>query len=178
VALGTNVARNEKLFEIAKLSPLEVKFQLPQTERNRLNAGQIVNLSLTNENRLIARARIRRIDPVADATSNTFGYLADVLGGSGLMPGMAVNIHLPRPAEGVTFWLPRAAFPAGAALRSGASCALFVVAGDRAVSRTVMVSALEGDQVEVVSGIEKNDRVILIPPAELKDGDVVETNPG
>src|SRR5262249_41643776 len=31
IALGTNVARSEKLFEVAKLSALQVKFRLPQT---------------------------------------------------------------------------------------------------------------------------------------------------
>jgi multidrug resistance efflux pump len=40
VALGTNVARNEKLFEVSKLSPLLVKFQLPQTEKNSRSGGK------------------------------------------------------------------------------------------------------------------------------------------
>jgi len=74
--------------------PLEVKFQLPQTEKERLSPGRIVNLSRVDSDFLIARARIRRIDSVADATSNTLGYLADIVGGSGLMPGLAVNVHL------------------------------------------------------------------------------------
>jgi RND family efflux transporter MFP subunit len=177
IALGTSVARNEKLFEVATLSPLEVRFQLPQNEKNRLSAGQILQLSLTNGGRLIGRVRIRRVDPVADSTTNTFGYLADVIGGADLMPGMAVNIHLPRPADGVAFWLPRGAFPSGATLRIGYSGSLFVVEGGRAISRTVVVSALEGDQVEVGSGLEKNDRIVLNPPGELKDGDAVELSP-
>lgn len=177
IALGTSVARNEKLFEVARLSPLEVRFQLPQSEKNRLSAGQILQLSLIGESRVIGRARIRRVDPVADSTTNTFGYLADVIGGVNLMPGLAVNIHLPRRAEGVAFWLPRAAFPPTAALRPGASCSLFVMEGGKAMWRTVVVSALEGDQVEVGSGLEKNDRVILNPPSELKDGDTIELDP-
>ena len=31
IALGTNVARNDKLYEVSKLSRLEIKFRLPQT---------------------------------------------------------------------------------------------------------------------------------------------------
>lgn len=177
IALGTSVARNEKLFEVATLSPLEVRFQLPQSEKNRLSPGQILQLSLTNDGRLIGKARIRRVDPVADSTTNTFGYLADVIGGVGLMPGLAVNIHLPRPADRLAFWLPRVAFPPSATIRAGYSCSVFVVEGGKAITRTVVVSALEGDQVEVGSGLEKNDRIILNPPGELKDGDTVELNP-
>ncbi len=176
ITLGTNVARNDKLFEVSKLAPLEVKFQLPQTEKERLSQGQLINLSAVNSNAMIATARIRRINPVADATSNTLGYVADITGGRGLMPGLAVNVHLPRPASSLAFWVPRAAFPSGASLASGASLLLFVVEGERVSARTVIVGAIEGDQVEIVSGLAANDRVILMPSAEMKDGDTVEVS--
>ncbi len=176
VALGTNVARNEKLFEVSKLSPLLVRFQLPQTEKNRPSTGQIVGLSAMNDGQMIATARIRRIDPVADATTNTFGYLADVVGGAGLMPGLAVNVHLPRGSNADSFWIPRAAFQSNADLHKGSAITLFVIDGDKASSRVVVVSGLEGDQVEVVSGLMKDDRVVLAPPAGLKDGDIVQLN--
>ena len=178
VALGTNVARNDKLFEISKLAPLQVKFQLPQTEKIVPTRGQIVRLSAVNNSQPIATARIRRIDPIADATINTFGYLADVISGPGLMPGVAVNVHLPRPPNVGSFWIPRAAFQPTADLQNGSSMTLFVVEGDKASSRVVLVSGFEGDQVEVVSGLVKDDRIVLAPPAGLKDGDVVQLNRG
>jgi RND family efflux transporter MFP subunit len=178
VTLGTNVARNDKLFEVSQLSPLEVKFQLPQTERERLSPGQLINLSAAGSEATMATARIRRIDAVADATSNTLGYLADITGGSGLMPGLAVNVHLPRPMNSLAFWVPRAAFPATAALASGASVTLFTVEGERVSARTVIIGAIQGDQVEIVSGLAANERVILTPPTEMKDGDTVEVSPG
>src|SRR4051812_27623453 len=177
VTLGTNVARNDKLFEVSTLAPLEVKFQLPQTERERLSPGQLINLSAVNHDATIATARVRRVDAVADPTSNTLGYWADITSGSGLMPGLAVNVHLPRPANSLAFWVPRAAFPAGAALAGGASVTLFTVEGERVSARMVIVGAIEGDQVEIVSGLTGGDRVVLMPPAEMKDGDTVEVSP-
>ena len=149
IALGTNVARNDKLFEVSKLSPLLVKFQLPQTEKNKPKTGQIVSLSGVNDGQLIARARIRRIDPIADSTSNTFGYLADVVGGTGLMPGLAVNVHLARAGNAESFWIPRAAFQPNTDLHNGSSITLFVVEGDKASSRLVVVSGFEGDRLRL-----------------------------
>ncbi|HVS81108.1 MAG TPA: efflux RND transporter periplasmic adaptor subunit [Pyrinomonadaceae bacterium] len=178
VALGTNVARNDKLFEVSKLSPLEVKFQLPQTENDKLAPGRVVQLSAVNSDHAIARARIRRIEPVADATSHTFGYVADIVRGSGLMPGLAVNVHLPRAAGAPVFWIPRAAFPSKADLHNGAISTLFVIDGEKCSAHNVVVNVAEGDQVEIVSGIVANDRVILMPPSELKDGDLVAISPG
>jgi RND family efflux transporter MFP subunit len=172
--LGSTVAQNDKLFEVSKLSPLELKFQVPQNENRKLRTGDIIDLSAVDNDRIIARARIRRIDPVADATSNTFGYLADVVNGSGLMPGLAVNVHLPRPEDVVSFWIPRAVFPAGTELKSNTSVRLFIANGTRAGARIVLVNSIEGDQVEIVSGLTPNDSVILSPPAELEDQDLIE----
>jgi RND family efflux transporter MFP subunit len=178
ITLGTNVAKNDKLFEVANLSKLEIRFRLPQTTRAMLGPGRVLNLSAVDSETTIARARIRRVDPVADATSNTFGYVADIIGSAGLMPGLAVNVHLPRVAGGVSFWVPRAAFNAGADLHNGASNTLFVIEGEKASSRTVVIASSEGDQVEVVAGLLKDDRVVLAPPAGLKDGDRIEVSRG
>lgn len=174
IALGTNVAKNEKLYEVSKVSGIELRFRVPQTARQPLGPGQVLNLSTVNSDAIIARVRIRRLDPIADATSNTFGYVADIVGAAELMPGLAVYVHLPRPEVGVSFWVPRAAFNNGADLHNGASNTLFVIEGEKASSRTVVVSALQGDQVEVVAGVAKDDRVVLAPPAGLKDGDLIE----
>ncbi|MEK6336399.1 MAG: efflux RND transporter periplasmic adaptor subunit [Acidobacteriota bacterium] len=174
--LGSNVAQNDKLFEVSKLSPLELRFQLPQNENTKLSPGEIVNLSAVDDNRIIARARIRRVNPVADSTSNTLGYVADVISGSGLMPGLAVNVHLPRADDPISFWIPRAVFPAGTDLRSSSSATLFIVNGSRAGARVVLVNSIEGDQVEIVSGLSTNDSVILSPPAGLKDQDPIEVS--
>ncbi|HSQ24009.1 MAG TPA: efflux RND transporter periplasmic adaptor subunit [Pyrinomonadaceae bacterium] len=172
--LGSSVAQNDKLFEVSKLSPLEVRFQLPQNENRKLHPAEILDLSAVDSDLIIARARIRRIDPVADATSNTFGYLADVISGSGLMPGLAVNVHLPRAGDAISFWIPRAAFPAGTDLRSNTSATLFIANGTKADARLVLIHSIEGDQIEIVSGLSPNDSLILSPPAELKDQDPIE----
>lgn len=174
IHLGTGVAKNDKLFEISQPGPFEVKFQLPQTEKGRLGRGSVVNLSLADNNLIVARARIRRVDPVADAASNTVGFLADVIGRTSLMTGLAVNIHVPHAPALSSVWVPRSALPIDGDLRSGAATTLFVLNGDRCELRTVLVQTVDRDQVEVSSGLNIGERVILAPPAELKAGDGVE----
>lgn len=171
--LGTNVIKNEKLFEITQLAPLQVRFQVPQTEKGGLGPGSIVSLSPVENDQIIARARIRRVDPLAEAASNTVGFLADLIGGTGLMPGMAVNVHVRRREAGPTVWIPQTAFPAGADVRKGAASTVFVAAGDKCLARAVWVNSVTGDQVEIISGLAMGDRVILSPPTELKAGDLV-----
>jgi RND family efflux transporter MFP subunit len=171
--LGTNVVKNDKLFEITQLAPLEVKFQVPQTEKGGLRPGSVLGLSGAESDQIIGSARIRRIDPVAEAASNTLGFLADVPGGFGLMPGMAVNVHVPRRGDGPTVWIPQSAFPVGADVRKGAASTVFVAVGSKCAARAVWVNSVAGDQVEIISGLAMGDQVILLPPADLKAGDLV-----
>lgn len=172
IAPGTNVAKNDKLFEVAQLSRIELRFRVPQTAGNLLECGQVLGLSTDDQGRVIAKARIRRRDPIADAISNTFGYVAEIVGPGNLMPGLTVYVHLPHAGD-ETFWLPLTAFPTGSDFKKGDSSTVFIVKGERVSSRGVVVKAIEGDQVEVESGLMKDDRVVLAPPAGLKDGDRV-----
>ena len=171
--LGTHVVKNDKLFEITELAPLEVRFQVPQTEKGGLGPGSLVNLSPIESDQIIARARIRRVDPVAEAASNTLGFLADVLSGPGLMPGMAVNVHVQRRGTSPTLWIPQAAFPAGAEVQNGTASTVFVAVNDKCIARSVWVNSVAADQVEIISGLAVGDRVILSPPGDLKAGDLL-----
>jgi RND family efflux transporter MFP subunit len=175
ISPGTGVTSGEKLFEVSQLAPLEVKFQLPQTEYKRLSVGHLINLSFAESNNVVAQARISRIAPIADAESSTLGYRAVIIsGGRSLMPGLTLNVRLPRGSFGTIVRVPRAAFPAGGAvLYNGTTSPLFVVEGDRCAERLVVIGKTDGDQVEVISGLNVGERVILAPPSTLKPGDPV-----
>jgi len=76
--------------------------------------------------RLLDTHRIRRVDPVAEAASNTLGFLADVPKRSWFNAGNRVNVHVPRRGTGPTVWLPQSAFPVGADVRKGTASTVFV----------------------------------------------------
>jgi len=171
---GTSLIRNDKLFEIARLDSLEVRFQWPQSEQEQFAPGRSLNLSLAGSDRIVAQARIRRKEPTIDALSNTRGYLADVIGGAGFALGQAVSVRLPQAGGAASFWIPRTAFPGGVNLRPGTPNVIFVLAGKHAKGQVVWVNDSRGDQVEITSGLAAGDRVILSPPAELKAGDLIQ----
>ena len=95
IAPGTNVAKNDKLFEVAQLSRMEVRFRVPQTSGILLECGEVLGLATDEQGGVIAKARIRRRDPIADAISNTVGYVAEVVTPANLMPGLTVYVQIP-----------------------------------------------------------------------------------
>jgi RND family efflux transporter MFP subunit len=53
----------------------------------------------------------------------------------------------------------------------GGSTIVFVINGDgRVERRAVKLGAEQGEKIEVVSGLSAGDRVVVVPPAELRDG--------
>jgi RND family efflux transporter MFP subunit len=173
VQMGSSITKNDKIVEVSPTSPLQVKFQVPQPERTRLAPGSGLAISLVDGDAVVARALVRRIEPVADPASNTFGYVADVIGGKNLMPGLAVNVRVPRSVTGPNFLLPQSVFPVTSELRRGTAATVFVVDGDKCAVRSVWINGLEGDQVEIASGLSTGDRIILSPPTQLRAGDLV-----
>ena len=51
---------------------------------------------------------------------------------------------------------------------------VWVVQGKRVERRAVTVSATHGEETEVSAGLAAGERVVVKPPAELKDGDAVK----
>ena len=173
VEMGSSVAQKDKLFEISPTSSLQVKFQLSQTETGRIRPGSVVGISLVQGGSVVASARVRRIQPVADAASNTVGYVADVIGGRDLLAGMAVNVHIPRSVASANLLVPKSAFPVDSELRRGTAATLFVIENNKVQPRSVWVNSIDGDQAEIVSGLSAGDRVVLSPPVGLRAGDAV-----
>jgi len=60
--------------------------------------------------------------------------------------------------------------PKAALTTEGSATFVFVVKGNAAERRAVRVGGADGDRVEVIAGLASGDRVVISPPATLKDG--------
>jgi multidrug efflux pump subunit AcrA (membrane-fusion protein) len=69
------------------------------------------------------------------------------------------------PAAQPTTLAPRAAIKT-----EGTDTFAFVVRGEGVERRAVRLGDADGDRVEVLAGLQPGDRVVLSPPADLKDG--------
>ena len=66
---------------------------------------------------------------------------------------------------------PLVTIPNSAVRTDGGSRVVFVVSGgDRVERRALRVGAAREDRVEVTSGLAPGERIVLDPPAALKDG--------
>ncbi len=95
ISLGQQVATGDRTFWVTAVSPLRVKFTLPQSFIGHIKRGQLLNVICLDNPGLKHAARVIQVSPVVDPSSGTFEVLAQLLHpGRNLRPGMTANIQL------------------------------------------------------------------------------------
>lgn len=98
VRAGQKVVTGDRLFWVTALTPLEVRFTLPERFFGSVHEGEQLTLNsadISGESEYTAK--IVQVSPVVDPSSGTMEVLARVTGpAAALRPGMLVNIRLPQ----------------------------------------------------------------------------------
>ena len=94
---GQNVAKDEKCFRLSELRPLQVRFLVPETAKQRARIGDDVKVVAVADSARAVRAAIRKVSPVVDPASASVEVTAELTGPDldGLAPGMAVRVLWP-----------------------------------------------------------------------------------
>lgn len=152
IAAGEAVSREEAAFIIADLSTVWVNVSIYQSALHEIRVGQTVTLT-AGHGALEARGTISYIAPVVDQATRTAGARVVLPNPDGAWrPGLFVtaSVQKPSPAEIVV---------ARDALHTveGATV-VFVVDGDRFVSRPVTTGRSGHQRVEILAGLSPGDR--------------------
>lgn len=149
-------------------SATQLRFEAPVSEScaRRVHVGDEVRVGVESAGREMV-TRVSEIVPVVDPQSRTFLVRADLPALPDLQPGMFGRLAFTcglRPALRV---------PESALLVRGQLEFVFVKEGDRARLRLVRSGRRQDGRVEILSGLNVGDEIIVAPPAGLIDGDPV-----
>lgn len=91
---GQNVRKDDPCFRLSQLSPLQVRFLVPETSPRQPHEGASVNVVTATSPDRVYTARIRRVSPVVDAASGGIEVMAELTNADlrELRPGMAVKV--------------------------------------------------------------------------------------
>jgi len=95
VRAGQMAAAGDRMFWVSAVSPLLVKFTLPERFLSRIKTGDLVYVSTISAGDESHSARVVQMSPVVDPASDSIDLMAKVEGKPGsLRPGMTVNIRM------------------------------------------------------------------------------------
>jgi membrane fusion protein, multidrug efflux system len=167
---GDIVGNNARIFTIADVSEMVVRVGVSEMDVVALSVGETVRVALDAYPGQELVARIRRVFPSADPTTRLVPVEVALSGPAASLarPGFLARITFGVGArEGVLL------VPAGAVLPTTAGPAVFVVSDGRAVRRIVETGATSAGRVEIISGLQDGDPIVVVGSNMLRDGSVV-----
>jgi RND family efflux transporter MFP subunit len=155
------------LFRISSAGRLRVYIQVPQTYSHEVQPGLGAELTFAEFPGRRVPAKVVRNAQAIDRTLRTMTAEVEVDNRSGeLLPGAYAQVHLKLKSD-----KPALIVPANTLLFRPEGVQVGVVGADqRVVLKTIAVGRDFGTEVEVVSGLEPTDQVIINPADSLSAG--------
>jgi RND family efflux transporter MFP subunit len=166
---GAGTAAAE-LFHIAAIHTLRVYINVPQQFSPAAKTGLPATLTLQEFPGRQFKGRLVRTANAIDLATRTLLVEVDVDNPTGeLLPGAFAEVHLAVPSGAPTFILPVSAL----IFRAQGLQVGVVKDGNHAQLANIILGRDFGSEVEVVSGIQTDDQVIINPPDSLISGEEV-----
>lgn len=171
---GENVAPSTVAFTLIDPVEMRLVFAVPDVRIGAVQIGQLVPVHVDALPDVPLVGRVSTIHPVADPSLRTFDVELTLDNASGkLRAGMVASATLP---DGVARGGVRV--PLASVVRSAeGDLVVYVFADGRAKARKVSTDDIVGNDVRVVSGLQKGERVVTDGAAYLHDGERVEVAP-
>jgi HlyD family secretion protein len=101
VRLGQNVLKDDRCYRVSELSPLQVRFLVPETAGRRPRVGEAVNVVAVSDSQRVYPARITMVSPTVDPASGSYDVTARLTGADlgELRPGMSAKVLWDAAAE-------------------------------------------------------------------------------
>jgi RND family efflux transporter MFP subunit len=159
-----------ELFHIAAIHTLRVFINVPQQFSPAAKAGLPATLTLQEFPGRKFNGRLVRTANAFDLATRTLLVEVDVDNPTGeLMPGAFAEVHLAVPSGAPTFILPVSAL----IFRAQGLQVGVVKDGNHAQLANIILGRDFGSEVEVTSGLQADDQVIINPPDSLIAGEEV-----
>lgn len=173
--IGAAANAKAAVVTIADKGSLQVEVDVSESNIGKVKAGQPCEIQLDALPGTRFRGEVHMIVPTADRTKATVLVKVRFLEKDRrILPEMSAKVaFLSRPV-GAGERTPRTTMnPAAVVTRNGRQV-VFMVRNDQAVETPVTLGQRLGDVVEVTGGVKAGERVVLTPPAKLKDGSPIK----
>jgi len=180
MAEGDLATTGQAIFKVANLTGYQTRLYLPLQDWNRVRVGQPVELSVSNSDGVAARGRVLRKSPQIDPTTG-LGEVVVSLTSSGpdIHQGVLVEASVNIEQHNQAVVIPRTALvenvqtliePESNTIQLQRSYSAFVVENDSlAVRRKLTLGIEQGDQIEVLDGLQPDDQLVITGQNGLDD---------
>jgi len=166
VSVGDYVTRGAHVATVVRVDPMRVELTIPEQAVALIKTGQAVQISVDAYPGETFPATVRFVSPSlrTDQRALTVEAVAPNTDGR-LKPGLFATALIQQPAS-----TPALLVPATAIETVAGTSRAYAVKNDKIEERIVTVGESVGQQVEITSGVTKDDSLAVAPKGHLSDG--------
>ncbi|MBI2947636.1 MAG: efflux RND transporter periplasmic adaptor subunit [Verrucomicrobia bacterium] len=154
------------LVTLVRMNPLRLRLEVPEREAANIRVAQKVRLKVEG-NTNVYTGEIKRLSPAIEELTRMLWVEADVANPGELRPGSFTKADIVTDSTSRGILVPVNALSSFAGVEK-----VFVVRDGKAVERLITTGRRVGDSIEIVSGLEVGD-IVVIDPGDILSGQPV-----
>ncbi len=178
---GDLATTGQTIFEIANLTGFETRVFLPIHDWERVEIGQAVYMSLSTDGENVAEGVVARKSPRLDPTTGLGEVVVALTNTSSeVYQGALVQTKINLQTKRDVVVIPRSALvekvetyiaPETGTIELERSYSAFIASSDTAATRRDLELGIEqGDRIEILSGLQPGDQLVVTGQESLEDG--------
>lgn len=169
---GSMVAPQVPVAEVVKMDRVKVKFNVGEKNLDKIWKGQSAEVRVDAYPKRVFWGEVSRVSPVCDPGTRSIPVEVMLENpGHKLKPGMFAEITLLTAVHSNALLLPRTAVVED--LEENIKY-VFIIENGKAIKKEIKTGLVSDKEIEIVSGIKRNDEVIVKGQHWVKDGEEVE----
>jgi RND family efflux transporter MFP subunit len=177
IEVGVTVAPGVPVISVVDLDPVKVRVGIPESQVGKVRVGNSANVSVSSLDGQQFQGKIEAIAAASDPASRT--YVSKIVVSNPkaqLRAGMVSEAHLFGDAQVNAITVPGSAIVRDA---RGVTQVYILASGqNRAYGRRVNVGSMIGNEVEIQSGLNGSEQVVVDGQNYLREGSLVQIEGG
>ena len=165
-SVGEYLAAAAPVVDIVQIDPLRLRVDVPERESHKIHTGQNVRVTLEGDPDAYL-GTVKRLSPSINQQNRVLSVEADVRNNGHLKPGAFVKAEIVTDQASTAATVPPSAIVTFAGIEK-----VITIEGGNAVEKVVMTGKRGQDWVEIKSGINVGQKVI-VNPGNLQSGQAV-----
>ena len=170
IKVGNMINTDQEAFQITDFDPLLAVLNVPEHELSKLQKGQSAFIEVDAVTGETFEGQILRISPTVNPDTGTFEVTVSVKDESRrLKPGMFGRVGIVYDTRESALMIPK-----NAVLDEDGISSVYVINNKLAYRRNIRTGYANGDNIEVLEGLNPADTVVTIGQSSLQDSSLVE----
>ncbi|MCA0369591.1 MAG: efflux RND transporter periplasmic adaptor subunit [Proteobacteria bacterium] len=165
LSVGSHIDSNKEILTLVDVTPIKVDFRIPAEYLPYVSTGQKVSVVVDGFGKTPFPGLIEAIDSKVDPVTHSIGARAVVPNKKNLLkPGLFARVDVVVGAKDHTLIVPTAALE-----KQGDQEMVYKVVEGLAIHVPVITGIQEGDNIEVVRGLNPGDHVVTVGQMKIRD---------